>query len=125
MVVLCGSLYAKFMPTAYLGKLAKKTNLRDDDDAMSLRVLLLPRSQLFGDLRNVFGAKVVRLGERHCFGLIPEQNVDIWQRCVERLLEELAYERRRKIHAKGLLVRVTVLGNLLDSRRTHGQVEAL
>lgn len=125
MIVLRGSLCTSVIPTTPLGKLAEETNLCDDDDTMPLRVLLLPRGQLLGDLRNVLSAEFMRLGERHRLGLVAEQNVDVGQCRMEGVLEELADKRRREVHAEGLLLCVAVLSDLLDGRWTHGQVEAL
>jgi hypothetical protein len=39
----------------------------------------------------------MRLGERGGFGLVADDNVDVWEDLVERVLEKLRNERRRKV----------------------------
>ena len=57
--------------------------------------------------------------------LIAEQHVDVGHDLHQVLLEELADERRREVHAEHLVVLGRVLGHLEDRLRGHRQEETL
>ena len=57
--------------------------------------------------------------------LVAEQDVDVGHDLHQVLLEELADERRREVHAEHLVVLGRVLGHLEDGLRRHRQEETL
>lgn len=67
----------------------------------------------------------MRLGECGSLSFIAEQYVDVWQCRMEWLFEELANERRRQVHAERFARVVAMIGDVLDGRRTNGQMESL
>lgn len=80
--------------------------LCDDDCSATLGVLL---GTLGDGLRNgfdVLGLDVVRLGECSSLGLVSNEDVNVWEDLVERVLEELGNERCGEVKNKDLRILV-------------------
>lgn len=63
--------------------------MSEDDCPWPVGVLLGQASNLLCNLLNILGLKAVGLSERCGFGLIADQDVDVWDDLIERILEEL------------------------------------
>jgi hypothetical protein len=66
----------------------------------ALAVLLGHVRDLLGDLLDVLGLNAVRLSKGGGFGLVADEDVDIGQDLVKRVLEELRDEGGRKVEDK-------------------------
>lgn len=71
--------------------------LSEDNSPGSLAVLLCSIGNLLRDLLDVLGLPTMRLGERGGFGLVADDDVDVWEDLVERVLEKLRDERCGKV----------------------------
>lgn len=76
--------------------------LCEDNGPSALCVLLRALCDGLGDLLDVLGLDVVRLGECGGLGLVTDQNVDVRQDLVERVLEELRDEWGGEVEDEGL-----------------------
>lgn len=76
--------------------------LGEDDGPGALGVLLGALCDGLGDLGDVLGLDAVRLGECGGLGLVADEDVDVGQDLVERVLEELGDEWRGKVEDEGL-----------------------
>jgi hypothetical protein len=116
--------------------------LGEDYCPRALGVLLGAVRNGLGNLLDILGVDVVRLGERGGFSLIANEDVDVRQDLVERVLEELRDEGCGEVKNEGLrklvpaiyqfastvraylVLRSSLLGKRLDGWYTNGQVEA-
>ena len=76
--------------------------LCDDDCPCALGVLLGALCDGLGDLLNILGLDVVRLSECGRLGLVADQDVNVGQDLVKRVLEELGDERCGKVEDEDL-----------------------
>lgn len=76
--------------------------LCEDDGPGPLCVLLGAVGNGLGDLLDVLGVDVVRLGEGSGLSLVADEDVDIREDLVERVLEELCDERSGQVEDEGL-----------------------
>ena len=76
--------------------------LCEDDSPGPLCVLLGTVGDGLGDLLDVLGIDVVRLSECSGLSLVTDQDVDVGEDFVERVLEELCDERSGQIEDEGL-----------------------
>lgn len=74
--------------------------LGDDDGPWSVGVLLGQAGNLLRNFLDILGLVTVGFGECGGFGLVANENVDVWQNLVERVLEELRNEGRGKVENK-------------------------
>jgi len=79
-----------------------ESTLCDDDCACALAVLLGSLGDVLCDLLDVLGLDAMRLCERSGLGLVADQDVDVWEYFVQRLLEELRDEGADKLSMKVL-----------------------
>jgi hypothetical protein len=76
--------------------------LCEDDGPGPLCVLLGAVGDNLGDLLDVLGVDVVRLGEGSGLSLVTDEDVDVGEDLVERVLEELCDERSGQVKDEGL-----------------------
>jgi hypothetical protein len=71
--------------------------LGENDGPCALAVLLGHVGDLLGDLLDILGLNIVRLSEGGGFGLVADEDIDIGQDLIERVLEELRDEGGGKV----------------------------
>lgn len=76
--------------------------LCDNDGPGPLCVLLGAVGDGFGNLLDVLGVHVVRLGEGSGLSLVANEDVDVGKNLIKRVLEELSNEGSRQVEDKGL-----------------------
>jgi hypothetical protein len=76
--------------------------LCEDDGPGPLCVLLGAVGDNLGDLLDVLGVDVVRLGEGSGLSLVADKDVDVGEDLVKRVLEELCDERSGQVEDEGL-----------------------
>jgi hypothetical protein len=76
--------------------------LCEDDGPGPLCVLLGAVGDNLGDLLDVLGVDVVRLGEGSGLSLVADKDVDVGEDLVKRVLEELCDERSGQVKDEGL-----------------------
>jgi len=64
----------------------------------------------------------VRLGVRSGLSLVRNQNIDVWQKLIELVLEELCDERRRQVKNEDLVLRGGFLSQGQSGLHRDGQV---
>ena len=78
--------------------------LSEDDSPWPAGVLLGQASNLLCNLLYVLGLVAVGFSEGSGLGLVTDQNVDVWEDLVKRILEKLADERSREVENEWLRV---------------------
>nr|GFD56517.1 hypothetical protein [Tanacetum cinerariifolium] len=76
--------------------------LCENDGPGPLCVLLGAVGDGLGDLLDVLGVDVVRLGKGSGLSLVANEDVDVRKDLIERVLEELSDEGSRQVEDKGL-----------------------